>query len=172
MTTPPQPSGGASSTSYWKRRTRNPQPLSRSRRPGAPRRGHSTSSHPCRAWRRLRHWARAADPGLPTQNDGGMFWPGAETRADRYQGTLCSALVLAALRAAPRLSRPTDRHQTKNRSGNAGPRHAVIKSATTKINYKTREPPPSGQLATVSNAIVAALVPATRSPRSSSCLLS
>jgi hypothetical protein len=68
-----------------------------------------------------------------------MFWPGAETRADRYQGTLCSALVLAALRAAPRLSRPTDRHQTRNRSGNAGPRHAVIKSATTKINYKTRE---------------------------------
>jgi hypothetical protein len=29
-----------------------------------------------------------------------------------YQGKLCSALVLAALRAATRLSRPTDRHQT------------------------------------------------------------
>ena len=50
---------------------------------------------------------------------------------------------LAALRAATRLSRPTDRHQTRNRSGNARlrrpARHAVLKSATTKINYKKRE---------------------------------
>jgi hypothetical protein len=30
-----------------------------------------------------------------------------------YQGTLCSALVLAALRAAPRPSRQADRHQTR-----------------------------------------------------------
>jgi hypothetical protein len=37
----------------------------------------------------------------------------AETHSDIYQGTLCSALVLAALRAAPRPSRPTDRHQTR-----------------------------------------------------------
>ena len=60
-TTPPQPSGGASSTSYRKRRTRNPPPLRRSRRPGAPRRGHSTSTHPYRAWRRLARSARAAE---------------------------------------------------------------------------------------------------------------
>jgi hypothetical protein len=42
--------------------TPNPQLLRRSRRPGAPRRGHSTGSHPCRAWRRHRRSARAADP--------------------------------------------------------------------------------------------------------------
>jgi hypothetical protein len=39
----------------------------------------------------------------------------AETHSDMYQGTLARRF-LAALRAAPRLSRPTDRHQTRTRS--------------------------------------------------------
>ena len=59
-----------------------------------------------------------------------------------YQGKLCSALVLAAQRAATRLSRPTDRHQPGpkwKRPARRPARHAVLKSATTKINYKKWE---------------------------------
>ena len=86
-TTPPQPSGGASSTSYRKRRTTNPQTLRRSRRPGPPRRGHSTSSHPCRARRRHRRSARAAEPASDAEprrdvSAGSV----AETHSDMCQG--------------------------------------------------------------------------------------
>jgi hypothetical protein len=64
-------SGGTRSSR--KRRTRNLQPLRRSRRPGAPRRGHSTSSHPCRAWRTPPAFGPSRLTRPPTQNDGGMF---------------------------------------------------------------------------------------------------
>jgi hypothetical protein len=60
-TTPPQHSGGASSTDYRKRRTRTPQaagqPQGRDVRP----RPHTSGRHRGRARRRLRRSARAAE---------------------------------------------------------------------------------------------------------------
>jgi hypothetical protein len=69
MTTPRQPSGGASSISYRKRRTRTPQPPMPSQQPGALARRHSTSSGPCRARHRLPRSAPAAETLLPTHQD-------------------------------------------------------------------------------------------------------
>jgi hypothetical protein len=80
---------------------------------------------------------------LPTQNDGGIFRqdPLPRLTLNIYQGTLCSALVFAALRAAPRPCRPTaiKRGPKWKRRADRPARHAVLKSATTKINYKKRE---------------------------------
>jgi hypothetical protein len=104
---PAQPCGGASSTSYRKRRTRNPPPLRRSRRPVARARCHSTGSRPCRARHRPGRSARAAD--LVSRR---------RTSAERFgrvrcRNSLCyvsrcrfaphgrSGPVLAALRSGP-----------------------------------------------------------------------
>src|SRR5215211_7874619 len=60
-TTPPQPSGGAFSISYRKRRTRSLQPPRQSQRPGARPRPHTTSSDRCRARSPLPRSRRAAE---------------------------------------------------------------------------------------------------------------
>jgi hypothetical protein len=55
------------------------------------------------------------------------------------QGTLCSALVLAALRAPSRRTRsPSNQEPKWIRRTDRAARHGVFKSATTKINYKMR----------------------------------
>ena len=59
-----------------------------------------------------------------------------------YQGTPCSALVLAALRAAPDLadrSIATKPGPQWKRRADRPARYAVHKSATTKINYRKKE---------------------------------
>jgi hypothetical protein len=84
----------ASSITYRKRRTRITQLLGRSRRPGAQRRGHSTSSHPCRAWRRLRPSARAADPASRHRTTAGFIASFTQRATER--GTSCS-IVSSAL---------------------------------------------------------------------------
>ena len=100
--TPPVARGAAGNAEPG---TRNLQPLRRSRRPGA-RRGHSTSSHPCCAWRRHRRSARAADPASDAERRREVSPESvAETHSDISSGSLRPAAdprVLASLGAAAR----------------------------------------------------------------------